>query len=255
MTAAAGQPEWEGLLTILVGKRVKPPILPGWDLLVRDPDPEDDADDGERDETSGASVIIGYADDVGARTQRRINFIRAVGNYGRIDTLYAFCHERKGFRTFRFDRITEMWCPQTGEVLDPIAHAHALAESGAIKANDPALTAIARLMVFMAACDDEFHPAEHAAIERHFGRYFRFFGGTDTAYERVIAEYPRLAPDGSDVARAVRAIGRAPDAKALARFAIEACADVVAADHVLHESEADWAATIQDELKRIGGRK
>lgn len=246
---------WDGLRTLLVGRRVRPPDLDGWEMLVRDPDPDDDEDGEDRDESAGACVIIEYGDKQGQFSRRRINFIRATGHFGEIEHIGAFCHERQLYRLFRMDQVRTMWCPVTGEILDPMEHARALATRGAIKANDKVLTAIARLLVFVAACDDQFHPAEQDTIEDEIGRYFRFFGGSDDAYEKAVFELPRLVPDGRDALGALHTLRHVPQSRSVARFTIDACAAVIEADGLQHRAELEWAIEVSAALKSIANRK
>lgn len=248
---------WDGLRTLLVGRRVKPPSIDGWEMLVSDPyDSENDEEDGdERDESTGACVIIDYEDRGGDFSRRRINFVRATGHFGEIEHIGAFCHERHAYRLFRMDRVRTMWCPVTGLVLDPKEHARELVTKGAIKANDKVLTAIARLLVFVAACDDWFHPAEHEAIEDQIGRYFRFFGGSDDAYNLAIHELQRLVPDGRDALNALHTLRYVPQSRAVARFTIDAAAAVIEADGVQNRAETEWAMEISSALKSIANSR
>lgn len=245
---------WDGLRTILIGKRVRPPALDGWEMFVSDPHEVEEDDGEERDESTGACVIIEYGDKGGDFSRRRINFIRATGHFGQIEHIGAFCHERQAYRLFRMDRVRAMWCPATGLVLDPKEHARDLVTRGAIKANDKVLTAIARLLVFAAACDDWFHPAEQEAIEDQIGRYFRFFGGSDEAYALAVHELPRLVPDGRDALKALHTLRHVPESRSVARFTIDACAAVIEADGVQNRAETKWAMEVSAALKSIAGR-
>lgn len=237
------------LQELLSGKRVRPPLPSGKTASVGN-----ETDDPVRmtpDESAAASIYIEYRDSKGEESCRTITFRAIQGHYGRPETIGAFCHARERYKCFRVDRISEMMVEDTGEVLDPLEHCIALHRNGALKIEDKALTRVMRIVTFMARCDGEFHSLEQTAIDDILGRYFRFFGGDDDAYECARREVMNLAPQGDDVIKAVKWMRRAPDRQQLARFVIESSAQVVQADGRIREEETQWGIELGDQLKRI----
>lgn len=240
------------LMELLSGKRVTPPLPKG---RVASVGAEPDLPVAmSPDESAAASIYIEYKDSKGEASCRTITFRAIEGHYGQPESIAAYCHVRERMRRFRIDRITEMVVEDTGELIDPIEHCIALHRNGALKIEDKALTRVMRIVTFMARCDGEFHSLEQNAIDDILGRYFRFFGGDDDAYECARKEVMALAPEGDDVIRAVNWMRKAPDASALAKFVIDSSAAVVAADGVIREEETHWGIELGDQLKKIAAR-
>jgi hypothetical protein len=204
-----------------------------------------------RTKVSGSSCFIEYTGADGVDSMRVITLHRIDGPSGNPQLIGAHCHTRDAYRTFRIDRIRSMVDGATGEELDPVSHCIALQRSGALKVEDRALGNIMTIMTFLARCDGEFHALEQESLDDIIGRYFRFFGGDDAAYECARREAMRLAPDDSDLLRAVRSIKRNPMAKDLAGFVLKGSMAMIDADGVQHNEEVYWAIELGNELKKI----
>lgn len=238
---------------LLAGKRVVPPIPEGKITIVvalEMPEPR-----RPRTKVSGSSCFIEYTGSDGVDSARVITLRRIDGPAGSPQLIGAHCHTRDAYRTFRIDRIRSMVDCATGEELDPIMHCIALQRGGVLKCEDKALARVMTIMTFMARCDGEFHALEQEALDDILGRYFRFFGGDDAAYECARREAMRLAPDGDDVMRAVRWIKRAPMAQELASFVLKGATAMIDADGRHHQDEVYWGIELSNELRKIAGGK
>lgn len=242
-----------GVRNAVEGKRVVPPT-PAGRVTGGDGDEPEPAGEPDRDETSGAAVWIAYTDAKGEQSFRTITIHTVSGHYHSIELIGAHCHVRQRFRQFRLDRIDEMVCVATGEVIDAERHCRELVDGGVLKVKDPDLNSVMRLLTFLARCDGEFHALEATVLEEQIGRYMRFFGGDDIAYRLACAETVRLAPDGKDVVRALKAIGRSSEATRLARFATDAAAAVIDADGWHRDEEVRWGVEIGAALRELAGR-
>lgn len=243
---------WErASLATLRHVHVIPPAPKGRTLFVSERDPAPPDRTRRADESSSAAVHIEYCDAEGFTSARNITIRRIAGAPGYPETLYARCHLRKQSRAFRLDRIKTMICVATGEVLDPVEHCLALHRDGALKIEDKVLTRLMRVMTFVARCDGSFHALEQSQLEESLGRYFRFFGGDDAAYECALTEAPRLAPSGADMMRSLNWLKTAPQRQELARFTINACAGMIDADGRHAPEEINWGIEVSDALKQI----
>lgn len=239
-----------GLLGKLIsGKRVVPPVPSGHVTIVARIETYERPK--ARTEVSGSSCFIEYADADGEVTKRQITLRRLDGPPGNPQIIGAHCHVRDAYRSFRIDRIQLMVDGATGEVLDPIEHCIALQRAGVLKAEDKALARIMRIMTFVARCDGQFHALEQDTLDDILGRYFRFFGGDDAAYECARREAMRLAPDSDDVIKSINWIKRAPMAKELASFVLKSSIAMIDADGRHHDEEVYWAIELGNELKKI----
>lgn len=209
--------------------------------------PADDA----QDQSASWSTFITYTDSKGDDSARVITFRKISGRFGHPETIHAYCHLRKEPRRFTISNITGMVCTATGEDLDPLQNCLALHRAGALKIEDLVLTRVMRLLTFMARCDGEFHTLEQSVLSDVIGRYFRFFGGDDDAYECAIREAPRLAPSGDQFLRDLRWLKTAPQRSELSRFVLDGCAQMIEADGVQAPEEVTWALEVSDALKRM----
>lgn len=246
---------WLARLRGALGNRhIVPPDPPGRKSTAP-PVPEDiGTGDGCRPDASASwSCFITYTDRGGEESQRTITIQRIYGHYGVPESLQTRCHLRNAPRRFEVSRITGMACAVTGLELDPLENCLALHRDGALKIEDVALTRMIRFLTFMARCDGEFHPLERTELDDVLGRYFRFFGGDDAAYECAIAEAPRLAPSGQQFLADLRWLKdpKRPRRSELARFAIDSAAAMIDADRVHHSEEVRWAIDVSDALTRI----
>jgi hypothetical protein len=243
-----------GLLQRLIaGKRVVPPVPPSRVVITGTIEPADPLK--RADHSSGTSCFIEYTNASGEDSARTITLRRIDGHFGKPETIGAHCHVQDKYKAFRIDRIRSMVDCVTGEELDPVEHCIALHRRGALKIEDKALARVMRITTFMARCDGDFHALEGEALDDILGRYFRFFGGDDAAYECARREAMRLAPDADDVIRSIGWIKRAPLGKELAGFVLKASAAVIDADGHHREEEVYWAIELGNELKKIATRE
>jgi Tellurite resistance protein TerB len=244
---------YDQLSKLLGSARVIPPVPPGRSAFIGR-DSGQGAKSHQRDQSSSWSAFIHYEDSAGEISMRRITCKRISGHCGEAELITCFCHERQAWRTFRIDRIRDMCCAESGEILDPATHFEQLARTGALKVEDKALNAIGRVLVFLARCDGDYHPLEVAALDHHFERYARWFGGDDRTIMTAMREARRIAPDADDLIRSLKAFGKMPLGAELARFVLDSGAAIVDADGHHSPEEIGWAVEISSALKNIADR-
>lgn len=230
------------------GKAVSPP-QPAWFKATVSEKEEAIALAG-RDRSSSFAAYIGYTAESGKRSERRI-VCRKVEGYGKAETIGAWCCETRAHKRFRIDRISDLICLETGEVLDPLGHFEMLRLQGAIGVNDKALTDVCRILVFMAKCDGEVHPMEAEAIATGVERYVLRFGGDDRVVSAALKNSARLAPDHEDFVDSLIGIEKHPHARSLASLLIEQIGEVAVADGNLHANELEWSALASLSLKSM----
>lgn len=86
-------------------KRAAPPVPEGVDDV--------------NEHVLGRLVGLVYVDERGRQTERAVTMWRLYNQNGR-RYLQAYCHLRKENRTFRVDRIVEVFDPKTGEIIGNI---------------------------------------------------------------------------------------------------------------------------------------
>jgi hypothetical protein len=234
-------------LEVAVAGRAVPVALPAWCQPVV-PSAEEFIEVRSRGASSSWAGFIQYVDATGAPSARRI-ICRSISGYGQPETVTAFCYERHAHRTFRIDRIQELVCLETGEVLDPMQHFNQLWMHGALKVSDKTLTDIGRILVFMARCDGEFHPLEVESIGSAIERYIIRFGGDDKTFETACKNIGKIAPDSTDFMKSLQRMREHPEARSLSRLLLDCVANVTAADGVIDSKEIEWASTVSDSLK------
>lgn len=207
----------------------------------------------ERDHSSGFSTFIAYRNEEGHQSRRRI-VCKAIfiGRTGMI--VGAYCVESEAYKHFRVDRILELIDIQTAEVLNPEEIFEGLHLRGALRITDHVLTDVARLLVFMAKCDGNYHPLEESALYDAFQAYCLRFGGNDQLVENTYAAAGKLAPDGNDITRVLRNLGGNSNGPALARFVLDRSTAVMDADGRQHPREFAWALELSEHLTRLAGR-
>ena len=231
----------------LGSRRVIPPVPADRTVIALDSEPDEPA--AEPDEASSSSCFIEYTNAKGEESCRSITIVRISGHYGQPETIGAHCHAQERFKNFRLDRIQTMCDCESGEVLDPLEHCLALHRDGALKIEDKALSRMMQIVTFMARCDGEYHALEREAVDDIVGRYFRFFGGDDAAYECASREAHRLAPSADDIRKALKWVKNAPQRPQLARFILQSAAQVIDADGVHRLEEAEWGIQLDAALK------
>lgn len=227
--------------------RVTPPVPQGRVTFV----PVDDIPAVRvrtRDETSSWACEIVYVDDKDQRSERQIT-CRRLNGYGGITHVDAHCHVRDRPRSFRIDRIVEMIDLSTGELLDPVSHFARLGVTGVLAVEDKGFTAFVQIATFMAKCDGDYHPLEEEALEAAITAYCLRFDGNDAMIEEALARLPSIAPDGADVAKAVKRLkGSAIGARA-SRLILDHCSQIMNADGHHHQREVAWAVELGTALK------
>ncbi|NKJ40802.1 TerB family tellurite resistance protein [Novosphingobium sp. SG720] len=201
-----------------------------------------------RGKSSGWAGFMHYTDANGDTSSRRI-VCRSISGNGRPETVTAYCCERKAHRTFRIDRIDELICVETGEVLDPATHFAELWSKGALKVADKTLTDFARVLVFMARCDGEFHPLELQEVEAALWRYGAEFGLDDKTIKTAVRGVGRIAPDSEDFVDSLKRISHHCEARLLSLMLLDSVDQVAAADGRIDEQEVEWASVVSDTLK------
>ena len=243
MSEALGQ-----LALAVKGIAVEPP-KPIW-AVSNIPGAEEAVAEAKRDATSSWAGFIRYVDSAGALSERRI-VCRQVAGYGRAETIRAVCCEKRSVRDFRIDRIQELICLETGEVLDPMSHFEQLRLHGALQVLDKSLSDLGRILVFMARCDGSLHPLELEAVEEGLGRYVLRFGGDDRTVEAALKNSAKIAPDGEDLVTSLERIGRHPEARQVSRLILDCMGKITMADGFLHPDEVEWSDVVQRYLVAI----
>lgn len=242
-----GANQFLGRLADAVQGRAVPVPMPAW-CKPKVSEIEELIEIRQRDASSSWAGFIRYTDANGDRTERRI-VCRAIEGYGQAETVSAWCCERKASRRFRIDRISELVCLETGEVIDPIAHFEDLRLHGALKVVDKSLNDLGRILVFMARCDGDAHPLEIESIDEALERYIIRFGGDDRMLATAQANIGKIAPDASDFIAALERIQHHPNARQLSGLLLDCVANVTSADGHIHPQEVEWAVLVSDALK------
>lgn len=239
---------FERLSTMVADRRVTPTLPPGRTAWT--PTSEELAKAAPRDGSASWSAYISYVDASGARSERRFT-CHSIGGFAGAEQVTGYCHERAAPRTFRIDRIAEMACAETGELLDPIEHFAMLRENGALRVKDKALIELSRVLVFLAECDGTYHPLEREAVHTGIERFGVRFGANDACVEEAIKGCRRLKPDGEDLVSALRLFAAAPEGARLCRFVLDAGAAIIDADGRHSPEELGWAAELSNSLKAV----
>ena len=229
------------------------PAMPDW-FKASVEEREETVQLAGRDRASSFAAYIGYTNEAGKRSERRI-VCRKVEGYGKAETIGAWCCETRSHKRFRVDRISDLICLETGEILDPYAHFEMLRLHGAIGVNDKALTDLCKILVFMAKCDGDVHPLEAEAIATGVERYVLRFGGDDRLVNFTLKNSAKLAPDHEDFVDALMAIERHPEARSLSRLLIDQIGAVTVADGQLHANELEWSALAKLALEGMGAQQ
>ncbi|MEO1729110.1 MAG: WYL domain-containing protein [Pseudomonadota bacterium] len=224
------------------------------ELSVPEFDETDDADAIDAvDTVGGLSVVIEYSDSRGNSSQRLITCRKLVVRAGK-EYINAFCHHRKSPRSFRVDRITDIFDANTGESLSPAQAFFAgfepdnVANSGlswGLSVGRRAdLIAMLNALVFIARCDKDFHPSERDSIEQALTSFWlRLEIAGDPDFTDILEYADRLAPDGETFWVAMHRFREDPD---LESIFIRQSNALIEADGVINESEAYWSTEIVD---------
>lgn len=207
-----------------------------------------------RDHASAWTAFMHYVDSGGIETRRRFT-CQSIHGFAGAQQINGYCHERAALRTLRIDRIRELVCAETGEVLDPAQHFEWLRETGALNVKDKALTELCRVMVFLAECDGDYHPLERDALHSGIERYALRFGATDRCVEEAIKGCRRLKPDGDDLVASIAKFAKAENGARLCRFVLDSGAAIIDADGRHSREETEWALEMSSALKAICDRR
>lgn len=201
------------------------------------------ADVSVRDHSSGWAGHISYVDAKGDSSQRLI-VVKRIEGYGRAETVFAYCCERKASRRFLISGIKELYCAETGEVLNPKKHFDLLASEGAIGTTDKSLADLITILVFLARCDGEFHPLEMESIDGAIEQHMVYFGGDRKSSRKAAISARKLAPDNVDFMNAISRLNAHPRSALLAGIILDAAEDVVEADGSVTEDEQKWQGMV-----------
>jgi hypothetical protein len=229
-------------------RRVTPSTPAGRTPLVRTAEPPAPA--GERDHSSSWTAYLCYIDADGEPSERRFT-CHSIGGFEFATHVSGFCHERQAPRMFRVDRIRELVCADSGECFDASTHFDLLRETGALRVEDKVLADVARLLVFLARCDGEYHPMERDTLSAQFERYCVRFNGTNGMLEAVTTGCGQLAPDSTDMIKAIGRLARSKGGSRVARFVLDAGAAVIDADRRHAPEETRWAVEMSNVLKAV----
>lgn len=217
---------------------------------------EEAGDSGSEDLTlSGLSLVIEYEGAQGQRTQRVVTCkqyeVRASKEY-----LRAYCHHRGAIRSFRVDRIIDIFDPTTGESLSPVQAFFArfapdkVAKSGlswGLSVGRRAdLIALLNGLVFIARCDKEFHASERACLEgalTNFWLRLELLGDPD--FDDILAYAGKLSPDGETFWVAMHRFREEPRLAEIFRRQSQL---LIAADGVVRPEETYWSIEIEEFL-------
>ncbi|WP_174286653.1 hypothetical protein [Sphingomonas bacterium] len=232
-------------------KRVEPPRSDVRIAVTFEDEPGGSA--VRRDNSSAWVAQMRYRDAKGRETERLFRCLRLTQSFGKMNVM-AWCYEREAVRQFCVDNIIELADAYTGECFDPLLRFEQLRDSGALGCDDMVLTDLARVLQFMAGCDGEYHPLEREAIVTQLERYALRFDGCEKALERVVAGLDDIAPDGTDLVRAVKKFSRMRDGARFCRFVLDSGAAVIDADGRQTPDEVRWAVELSATLKGVVDR-
>lgn len=238
------------LAGVVAGRAVEPP-RPIW-AVANIPGADEAIQVSRRDPSSSWAGYMRYVDTHGEVSERRF-VCRSIEGYGCAETIAAYCCERQGNRRFRIDRIEELMCLVTGEIIDPVPHFEQLRLHGAVKVLDKTLSDLGRILVFMSRCDGEVHPLEVAAVHEGMGKYVLRYGGSDADLARALKNICKIAPDGDDLVTSLERVGRHPESKQISRLILDCIGKVTMADGEIHADELEWGAIAQRYLTKVAG--
>ncbi len=248
----------------LDGKVVKPKLHERFQELVDRVFPDDDGESGfaeaceagtDLGTISGRNLIIEYEDSKGQLTQRVIS-CRQMTNQGGTAYLKAFCHHRSAIRTFRLDRILDLFDPITGETLSPVQAFFAQFATdletasgltwGLSVGRKADLIALINALVFLARCDKEYHPKEREALERAITAFWlRLELDGDPDCEAILSHADRLSPDSELFWTAVQRISEDERLEQIFRRSMQ---ELIVADGVIKPEEHHYSIEIESYL-------
>lgn len=231
------------------------------ELRLHTDEPDDDDDDfhleslGENASLRGLALVLEYRDSKGRVSQRLVT-CQQFAKQGGKEYLKAFCHQRQNPRSFRIDRIVDIFDPTTGESLSPVQAFFAqfspdkVTKSGlswGLSVSKRAdLIALLNALIFIARCDREYHPTERSSLERSLTSYWlRFELPGDPDFEDILNYADRLSPDGETFWLAMHRFKEEPE---LASIFKRNAMLLIEADGIVRAEEAFWGVEIDDFL-------
>lgn len=205
------------------------------------------------EEYSGWCFFVLYINAEGIPSKRRLT-LKSIDGYGAVNTIKAFCHERQQLRAFRVDRIQQMVSLSTGEFLSPPEFFEECRSFGRVAINDKALFDFLKVLVFLAECDDHFHPLERDAIEGALTSYVLRYGGSEDSIESSMKQIGNIAPDGGDFIASIARLAKHPDAAGVGRLLLSKMSAVVSSDGIITADEHEWLLAAVEAVKELGSR-
>ncbi|RVQ69313.1 hypothetical protein EKN06_03760 [Croceicoccus ponticola] len=249
----------------LIATIVKPRLHGKFEhLLDSDLSVEDDHDDlavdedlspEEAEQIAGLNLVIEYQNAKGELSQRIITCkhlqVRADKHY-----IKAYCHHRRSIRSFRKDRVIEIFDPITGESLNPVDAYFAQFAADVVPTSGlswglsinrrASLIALLNALVFLARCDKNYHPFERLCIEQAITKFWLEFELLcDCDMEDILSYADRLSPDGEVFWLAMHKFKSDP---ILAKIFQRTSRLLIEADGIVQNAEAFWAIEIDDFL-------
>lgn len=202
---------------------------------------------------SGLNLIIEYEDSKGKRTQRVIS-CRQYLQADHKDYLKAFCHHRSAMRSFRLDRIVDVYDPLTGESLSPVEAFFAQFAPdrtqssgltwGLSVSRRADLVALINALVFLARSDQEYHPSERMVLERAVTSFWlRLEILSDLDCEPILEFADKVSPDSELFWVALHQLKTDPQLVEIFRRSGQQLIEV---DGVVKDIEAYWAMEFED---------
>lgn len=157
---------------LLRGEIISDPVLTpsGFEVaklpLVDDDEPATEQTVEPDVDVFGQAFVLIYVDSKGEISERRV-IGRACYNLNENIMFRAKCLERQSVRTFRVDRISQLFCGVTGEQLSPITDYLSPNETldGDNSKNQNSLRAATRVLMTLARSDGHVHPKELEVID------------------------------------------------------------------------------------------
>lgn len=230
------------------GRRVEPRFPAGRQATLPSADlPEAAPTDAGTSPKSPLMLFIAYRDAQGRASERRVT-VRAIhGNPPHI--LLCFCHERRAFRHFRFDRIIEAVHPETGEVFVGHEIIEAISDAG-YQAVDPFMKRLVIILVFVMRCDGRADLEEWEVIDDAITDWSSQFDNGKSASQAMIMAR-RIAPDSDDMLTALGGLLTMPGRSPAVRFLSRSVQRLIGADGVEAPDEFAWAVELHAVLQRI----
>lgn len=196
----------------------------------------------------GLSFYLSY--DGGSISERRVTLKKIVAERSKVLRFLAICHERRALREFRFDRVREVIDFATGEVLDCRQFEDFILDR-LENLPEVRLSAMLRILVFMARCDGIAHPAEWDAIDMVIVRLARALLNDDRGAEMMMADARRLSPDAEDFGRALRYLTKNRLPAKVHQELRRGIGEIIDADGRHHAHEIRWALDAADFIEKM----